>query len=130
MNATKIVPANPPHGDATPSCANSQPPTNAPTIPMMMSPISPYPVPPITSDASTPAIRPTISHVRIVTVPSLSVEPARMAEGQAPCLAVGLGVKHIWRRGTHPGANPPGQTCLCFESRGDVQDSTVPHAAT
>jgi hypothetical protein len=36
---------------------------NAPQIPMMMSPIKPYPSP-ITSDASTPATKPTMIHVR------------------------------------------------------------------
>jgi hypothetical protein len=41
MNATKIVPASPPSGEATPRALNSHPPTNAPTMPMMMSPTRP-----------------------------------------------------------------------------------------
>jgi hypothetical protein len=41
MNATKIVPGSPPQGDDTPSELKIHPPTNAPTMPMIMSPISP-----------------------------------------------------------------------------------------
>ena len=58
----------------TPSALKIHPPTNAPTIPMMMSPIRPYPVPPITSEASTPAISPTMIQVRNVMA---SPEPVR-----------------------------------------------------
>jgi hypothetical protein len=41
MKATKIVPARPANGAPAPSALNSQPPTNAPTMPMMMSPTRP-----------------------------------------------------------------------------------------
>ena len=64
MKATMITPASPPTGTPAPRVRRIQPPTNAPTIPMMMSPTRPYPVPPITIDASTPATSPTINHVK------------------------------------------------------------------
>jgi len=65
MNATRIVPGRPLMGTLAPSFVSAQLPTNAPAIPMMMSPTRPKPVPPMIIDASTPATRPTISHVRI-----------------------------------------------------------------
>src|ERR1043166_3586302 len=37
MKATKMIPANPPNGSPAPSLLKIQPPTNAPTIPMMRS---------------------------------------------------------------------------------------------
>jgi hypothetical protein len=41
MNATKIVPPNPPSGVEIPRVVNSQPPMNAPTMPITMSPMMP-----------------------------------------------------------------------------------------
>jgi hypothetical protein len=41
MNATKITPGSPPNGEPAPSALKIQPPTNAPTIPTMMSPMMP-----------------------------------------------------------------------------------------
>ena len=63
MKATRMTPPIPPMGADSPSILNTHPPKNAPQIPMMMSPMSPSPVPPITSDASRPATSPTMSQV-------------------------------------------------------------------
>src|SRR5205814_465893 len=65
---TKIVPPMPPNGEEMPNALNSHPPMNAPTMPMMMSPIIPYPVPPITSEARTPATRPTTIQASMLIV--------------------------------------------------------------
>ena len=64
MNATRIVPGIPLSGLVMPSIPNTQPPTKAPQIPIMMSPMIPSPVPPITNDARRPATSPTIIQVR------------------------------------------------------------------
>ena len=91
MNAVNTTPAIPPNGELTPSRLNTQPPTNAPTMPMMMSPIRPYPVPPITSDASTPAIRPTMIQVSKLMPVSGPGETATRGNSRASAEAAPLG---------------------------------------
>src|ERR1700741_1838860 len=77
MKATKIVPPIPPNGELMPSALNSQPPMKAPTMPMTMSPMIPYPVPAMTSEARTPATRPTTiqASIPIVSVLERVVRP-------------------------------------------------------
>jgi hypothetical protein len=97
MKATKMVPASPPKGECTPSALNAQPPTNAPMMPMMMSPMRPKPVPPMTKDASRPATSPTMIQV-MMDMNALRVEERR---GVVPA---GSGQGN--RRAPPPGAWP------------------------
>src|SRR6202162_2350907 len=71
IKATKIVPPIPPMGLEMPRMPNSQPPMKAPTMAITISPMIPYPVPPITSDARTPATRPTTIQASIPIVSAL-----------------------------------------------------------